>query len=145
MAEMLRSSGVPEAQWAERVQALQAAMVPERGVSKSAELERILSLPRRLWESNAELLAEKVTMYLRAPGGVQKLRPVQAATLKDAHDQGGAFCPQRVSAGKTLSSLLGFTGARESLRETMSPRDGRGEVPLLASPPELSAEMKSGA
>lgn len=106
MAEMFRTAGIPEEQWEAHAQALKAKTVPERGVSRSEELVRILNLPRRLWDADAEALAERMTHYLRAPGGTQRLRPVQAAALRDAHDQGGMFGMIRVGGGKTLISLL---------------------------------------
>ncbi len=105
LAKLLERSGTTADQYEAQQKASGGVrlMDPERGVSRSPELVRILSLPRRLWETNSEQLAEQVTAYLRAPGGTQKLRPVQAATLKDAFDQRGAFCPQRVAAGKCCS------------------------------------------
>lgn len=90
---------------------------PRKGVTHSAELDRILALPRRQWEADARGYVEKVSAYLRAPGGTQMLRPVQAASLVEAHDIKGLFGPQRVGAGKTLVSLLVFTvlGAQKPL------------------------------
>lgn len=90
---------------------------PRKGVEHSEELNRILALPRRHWEDTAKGYVEKVSAYLRAPGGTQMLRPVQAASLVEAHDYNGLFGPQRVGAGKTLVSLLAFTvlGAKRPL------------------------------
>lgn len=78
-------------------------------VPMSPELKRILALPRRSWEEDAPRYVEALTQHLRAPGGTQVLRPVQAASLVEMHDFGGLLGVQRVGAGKTLTSLLGFT------------------------------------
>ncbi len=80
-----------------------------REVSRSEEFRRIMALPRREWEAGAEEFALKLTNYLRVPGGTQRLRPIQAVTLRELHDHGGAFCPQRVGAGKSLSTFLAGT------------------------------------
>lgn len=82
--------------------------VPQSGVSASDELNRIVALPRRVWEAKGEELARLLSEYLRAPGGTQLLRPVQAAALQEAHDLGGLLGPIRVGGGKTLISLLTF-------------------------------------
>lgn len=82
--------------------------MPKTGVSNSRELKRILALPRRVWEDRGDELVDLLTEYLRQPGGTQKLRPVQAAALQEAHDFGGVFSTARVGAGKTLISMLSF-------------------------------------
>jgi len=118
LAQMLEDTGLSLEEWntqrtREEKERGEGGMFPTpaklSGVTKSAELTRILSLPRRQWEADAVGYAEAITNHFRAPGGTQKLRPVQAATLRDVHDQGGAFCPQGVGKGKTISSLLAFT------------------------------------
>jgi hypothetical protein len=109
MQQMLRSIGIPEEQWEAYLRAHAEALAPERGVERSVEFVRVSSLPRRLWETGADDLAVRLTQYLRAPGGTQSLRPIQAAALRDAHDQGGMFGPIRVGGGKTLISLLACT------------------------------------
>lgn len=80
----------------------------KRAVDDSAELRRILALPRRQWETQAAAYADKVTAYLRAPGGTQKLRPIQAAALVEMHDNRGLLMSASVGSGKTIVSLLGF-------------------------------------
>lgn len=80
-----------------------------RSVQDSADLRRILALPRRQWENDIERLVEPMSRYLRAPGGTQTLRPGQVAFLRDVHDQRGAFGPLRTGLGKTVLSLLTFT------------------------------------
>ncbi len=69
-------------------------------VPMSAELRRILALPRRSWEEDAPRHIEALTQHLRAPGGTQTLRPVQAASLIEMHDFKGMLGVQRVGAGK---------------------------------------------
>lgn len=77
-----------------------------RAVPRTPELDRILGLARREWEPDAPRLADKLTQFLRVPGGSQKLRDIQAAALRDLHDYGGLFGPIRAGGGKTLFSLL---------------------------------------
>src|SRR5262245_41067284 len=80
----------------------------KRMVEDSAELRRILALPRRRWEDQAPLYYEKVSAYLRSPGGQQMLRAIQAATLVEMSDNKGLLAPISVGGGKTLISLLAF-------------------------------------
>jgi hypothetical protein len=70
------------------------------------ELRRIERLPRRLWESYAERLADELTEILKAPAGTMRLRPLQAVALAEIGDGGGLFGPLRVGSGKTLITLL---------------------------------------
>lgn len=78
-----------------------------QSVESTPELERIKALPRRVWTGEAALqLARDMTKELKTPGGTLELRPVQAITLYEAMQCGGAFCPQRVGAGKSLSCYL---------------------------------------
>lgn len=94
-------------------------LLPKQSVQRGPELDRVIALPRRVWEEDGERLAELLTEHLRFPGGpnpypggpplppgTQKLRPVQAVALRDAHDMKGMFGPIRVGGGKTLISLL---------------------------------------
>jgi hypothetical protein len=80
------------------------AAVP-RVVQRSPELDRILALPRRPQEHDAEL-ARALTQHLRRPGGTQTLRPIQATALHEAWRSRGLFGPIGVGEGKTLISLL---------------------------------------
>jgi len=95
-------------------------LMPATAVQRGPELDRVLALPRRVWELDGERLADALTAHLRFPGGpnpypggpplppgTQRLRPVQATALRDAHDY-GLFAPIRVGGGKTLISLLTF-------------------------------------
>ena len=73
-------------------------------VQDSYEFKRVKNLPRRNWKDNN--LADKLTAYLKTPEGTQKLRPVQAAALKEAYEMGGVLGPIRVGKGKTLITAL---------------------------------------
>jgi hypothetical protein len=75
-------------------------------VPHSPELARVLALPRRIWEPEAEELAKELTGYLRRAGGTMSLRPIQAVALKESYEQQGFFGPIGVGHGKTLISLL---------------------------------------
>lgn len=79
-------------------------------VEDSEDFQRIKRLPRRRWEEwcEAQNYVEIMTARFRKPGSgsTDKLRPVQAASLVEAYKVGGLFGPQRVGAGKTLTSLL---------------------------------------
>jgi len=80
----------------------------DRSVRVSPEFLRIQGLPKRQWAEAHELghLMALLTEGLKTPGGMQSLRPVQAAALREAHDLRGALLPIRVGGGKTLVSLL---------------------------------------
>jgi hypothetical protein len=78
------------------------------GVYHTPELDRIIMIPRRVPltpDEEAERI-DLLTNHLRTPGGMMRLRPVQAQALCEAHDYQGLFGPIRVSGGKTLISLL---------------------------------------
>ncbi len=76
-------------------------------VDETAELKRILSMPRRAWTEEAlEDLAEKLTAVLKTPNGTMKLRPMQALALHDLYNNRGLAALMRVGSGKTLVSLL---------------------------------------
>jgi hypothetical protein len=79
-------------------------------VEKSPDFERIKGLPRRRWDVDAEErnYVKLMSEHFRRPGSNVELRPVQAASLVEMAQNGGLFGPQRVGAGKTLTSLLGF-------------------------------------
>lgn len=78
-----------------------------RSVTRSAELNRIIGLPRRKWESeDVQELATKLTNYLKTPTGTMELRQVQAVALRDCFEHEGLFAPIPVGFGKSLISLL---------------------------------------
>lgn len=99
--DMIRNAGMTPEDF-ERVKATPRAFGRD-SVADTAELRRILALPRRTWEGQAEEFAEALTGYLRAPGGTQRLRPVQAAALVEMHDFGGLLGLLRVGAGKCVT------------------------------------------
>lgn len=79
------------------------------GVPDTSELDRVLHLPRRVWEEDPDLeeLVELMTQAYRTPGGEQRLWPVQAKALQELHDLGfGLFGKLPVGAGKTILSYL---------------------------------------
>lgn len=80
----------------------------KRAVEDSAELQRILALPRREWESKADEYVRALTQFLRKPGGTQTLRAIQATALVEMHDHRGLLMPAAVGSGKGLTSLLSF-------------------------------------
>lgn len=80
----------------------------QQGVQRTPELNRIAEIPRRIWEEEEDL-SDLLTDVLRLPGGTMRLRPVQAASLRDLHDFGGLVNPVRVGGGKTLISFLAPT------------------------------------
>lgn len=83
------------------------------GVSDSAELRRILEIPRRDWEvgiggrfGSTQELVKLLTEEYKTPHGTQELWPVQAVILAELHDFGGVVGPIKTSGGKTLPSFL---------------------------------------
>lgn len=61
----------------------------------------------RDWRQTAERAAPLLTAALRAPGGLQQLRPIQAAALAEAYELEGLFLGARVGGGKTgVAGLL---------------------------------------
>lgn len=84
-----------------------SSLVNRLDVQFSADLQRILALPRRVWsDEDVARLAEWLTQQLKTPGGTQKLRPIQAIALWELAQHKGLFGIMRVGSGKTLVSLL---------------------------------------
>ncbi len=77
----------------------------KHGPTSSADLKRILAVPRRTLEPT-EALADKWTARLKRPGGTMRLRPIQAAALEEAFRYGGVLGLMGTGTGKTLTSLL---------------------------------------
>lgn len=76
-------------------------------VQNSAELDRILRIPRRRWtDAQAEALADRLTAALKTPAGTQRLRPAQAVALAEIGLYRGAFVPIPTGGGKTLVQFL---------------------------------------
>jgi intein/homing endonuclease len=97
---MIQDSGMTEADYERSVAMGSKSAFARTSVTKSAELRRILALPRRVWEEKAQELVPALSEYLRAPGGTQTLRPVQAISLVEMHDFGGLLGIIRVGGGK---------------------------------------------
>lgn len=74
-------------------------------IRHTPDLQRILSLPRRVSGSPPEVV-ELLTQAFRRPGGTQSLWPVQAQALVELADYGGLLAPIGVGQGKTLISFL---------------------------------------
>ncbi len=76
-------------------------------VAHSGELQRILSLPRRVWPTkDLEELTDSLTDIFRTPSGKMRLHPQQAVGLLEAGTEQGLFSPLGVGEGKTLLSFL---------------------------------------
>jgi hypothetical protein len=74
-------------------------------VRPSAELDRIVALPRRTASvSDAEVARLHEDLCL--PNGTRRLRPIQALALTEARRQNGLFAPIGVGAGKSDIALL---------------------------------------
>jgi hypothetical protein len=70
-------------------------------------LRRIAELPRRkLSEGEAVTWADALTEEFRAPGSLERLRPMQAMALVEAAQNDGAFLALPVGFGKTLITWL---------------------------------------
>lgn len=74
-------------------------------VRPSAELDRILALPRRT-ASVSEAEVAKLHEGICLPNGKRRLRPIQALALAEARRQNGLFAPIGVGAGKSDIALL---------------------------------------
>ncbi len=82
-------------------------MVFGKGVPPSAEINRIADLPRRTWQEDPDLdeTVELMSEWLRRPGSVATLLPMQAMALRELIDYGCVgWLP--VGEGKTLLSFL---------------------------------------
>ena len=77
-----------------------------RAIQATRELTRVLNLPRRTWEHNAEAFAWDLSQAIKRPDGAMILRPIQAAALCDAATVGGLVAAIRVGDGKTLIGFL---------------------------------------
>lgn len=75
----------------------------KRKVVRSMEFKRISALERR---KHFEDLSYMMTEVLKTPGGSMTLWPIQAITIAEAFDNGGALGCIRVGGGKSLMSLL---------------------------------------
>ncbi len=90
-----------------------AKAIGENGVSMTAELARILALPRRPSEPSADLPDDFALPEQNCPGcsvchgrGAVTLRPFQRMMLDEARKADGLFASVGVGEGKTLVTLL---------------------------------------
>lgn len=128
--------------------------VARQGVSRSEELDRIARLPTRGGAIGYDFSP------LRAKGGTQALRPIQAQALGELADTGGLFAPIPVGGGKTLISLLApaVVGAKRPLllipaalrAKTLADAEGYSahwaiSVPTILSYEKLSRESAADA
>lgn len=103
-------------------------------VQDSDELRRVEAIPRRTWSpEQTAALVSRLTAALRAPGGTQTLRPLQAIALAEIATWGGAFVPIPVGGGKTLIDYLAPRMRPEVLR------------PLVLVPAHLRQDMEIAA
>jgi len=121
LSQMLRDAGMTPEDYS-RARAEGPKGFAKDSVENTAELRRILALPRRSWETEAPNYVDILTNTFRAPGGVHKLRPVQAASLVEMHDYGGLLGLIRVGGGKCVTSdtevFCTTTGRRRQVGET---------------------------
>lgn len=77
-------------------------------VRESADLTRILNLPRRAMPVGQEMddLVEEMTQRFKRPEGTMRLKPLQAFALREAERTGGLLGFIAVGGGKTLLSFL---------------------------------------
>lgn len=75
------------------------------GVPITAELKRIIALPRRPPEA-PQGAVELLTEMFKTPGGAKTLWPIQALALIEAADCQGLFGFIKIGGGKTLVSYL---------------------------------------
>ena len=75
-------------------------------VAATDDFWRIVGLESRDWELTGKELAARMTPLLRAEGGTQTLRDIQAVALHDLGVYGGCVSFTRVGGGKTLMTML---------------------------------------
>lgn len=80
---------------------------PENPVPVSAELIRVLKLPRKQIDlAKAQRTAKTVTRFYRSENGTMELFPLQALVLSALYEWGGVVAPLTTGGGKTLPGLL---------------------------------------
>lgn len=100
-------------------------------------LHRVLSLPRRE-KPDLSPIAEGLTQILKAPGGTQTLREVQAWILYEATRAGGLLAAVQPGGGKTLPGLL-----LPMIWPYVKQADGTFRAPrcVLFIPPSMRAQL----
>lgn len=82
----------------------------KRGISRTAEFERIRDLPRRKWEDlDLQQLTKHLNAEIKTPEGIMTLRHIQTAALSEFHDYEGLFGSIGVGHGKSLICYLAPT------------------------------------
>jgi len=107
LAKLLAYSGKTPDDFSKNTQV--GRILRRTGVKESAELRRIVGLPRREWskdEPGFDEFLTNINEWLKMPKGSMILRPIQAKALAELHDFGGLFGPQAVGSGKTLVTFL---------------------------------------
>ncbi len=102
-------------------------------VGDSEDLQRILTLPRRLKPDTAAIVNE-LTFKLKTPNGKQMLREYQAWVLQEAPIAGGVIATLFTGAGKTLLGMLMPWMFK-------SPEPDRPLRAVLMIPPDLRAQF----
>jgi hypothetical protein len=97
-----------------------------QGVGRSAEFERIKSLPRRVLDLSK---VEDLTPAFAKDGSTWALRPIQSAALWEMEKANGLFGAIGVGHGKTLISLL-------------APTVLESKKAVLLVPPQLREQLK---
>lgn len=101
-----------------------------RGVARSAELLRVLALPRRSLADYDQAFAVELSRALRKPGSSFVLRPLQAAMLAEAATGRGLFGMVGVGQGKsTVAPLI--------------PLVAPCARPLLLVPPAMKRDLET--
>jgi len=98
----------------------------QQGVANSAELDRIVALPRRTLDLDK---VPDLTPLFRLREGKLSLKPIQSAALLELEESRGGFFPIGVGYGKTLISLL----AADVLHS---------KRPVLLVPPQLRDQLR---
>ncbi len=133
-----------------------ATLAKKRGVARTADFARIEELPRRVWDADAEELEELrqgLTEMLRPEQGdmfnpdLFILKAIQAAALREIHDQHGAFLPIQVGGGKAFISVLAAVVLEAERPILFVPADLREQtkrkvLPLMAEHFQLPPNLK---
>lgn len=98
---------------------------------------RIAALRRRDWTTDDPTAVEELSCAFNTQG--QKLRPIQAAALRECFQIGGVWCAARVGAGKTLIAGL-LASAYEDERPLIVVPGGHEDKTEL----EFAAYRKAG-
>ncbi len=101
-------------------------------IQETPELQRIRDMPRESWEDAPDLDALVIALsnHLRAYGGTQTLKRIQAAALRAICERGSCFIPLRTGGGKTLITFL-------------APEVAQAKRPLLVVPAKMINKGKT--